>query len=116
MSTKILNVKSLEEIFQREWSNFLDYMQLMRIILSDVRDNKFKEIKQDAIPPKQTKISITKTILNENENSIFDFWVEFSIPKNKGVVIGTNIYALNKDGTLSLKESFGTYFEQNKII
>jgi hypothetical protein len=113
MVNKIFKINKLEEILQNNWTNFLDHLLLMRMVLEDVRNNSFNKIKQENIPEKQVKFSITKFCINENNNSNyeFEFWVEYTIPKEKGVVIGTNIYLLNLKGEIKLDTYFGTHFE-----
>jgi hypothetical protein len=40
----------------------------------------------------------------------FDVWVEYSVPKGDGVVIGTSTFLLCLSGEFELKETFGTHF------
>lgn len=104
--------EKLEDIFQRQWSDFIDYVRLMRRVMEDVRDTSFREIRQQSVPPLQVKMSITNCKLSPDAggDTGLELWVEFSIPKDKGVVIGTSVYLLTFSGDLSLKNSFGTYF------
>ena len=119
MSNQILQKEQLENILKKNWSEFLDHLRLMRLVMEDVRDTPFKEITQESIPALQIKISVTKfRILNESNtptNYQFEFWLEYSMPKQEGIVIGTNIYLMNLNGEIHLQDSFGTHFKP-KII
>ena len=111
MKNQILKKEQLEETFQKQWTDFLDHVRLMRLVMEDVRDTKFKEIQQESIPPVCVKFSVTRVQILENSDCHFEIWIEFSIPKDKGVAIGTSIYHLNLNGQIFLKECFGTKFE-----
>lgn len=107
----------MEETLHNNWGNFLDHIRLMRKVMEDVRDTTFNKLLQQNLPPRQVKFSVTKFSLNlksRNESYdpdyAFEFWVEYSIPKDQGVVIGTNIYLLSFQGDLKLHKSFGTQF------
>jgi hypothetical protein len=87
----------------------------MRKVMEDVRDTQFKEIKQEKIPDRQVKFSVTKfyaidSLKIPSSNYALEFWIEYTIPKGTGVVIGTNIYLLSFQGDILLNESFGTHF------
>lgn len=117
MVNEIFKIKNLEDLLQNNWGNFLDHLLLMRKVMEDVRDNSFKEIKQQNIPPRHVKFSVTKfSVIEKSQlahsylNYAFEFWVEYTIPKSNGVVIGTNIYLLNLQGDIKLDNFFGTHF------
>jgi hypothetical protein len=110
MKSQILKKEKLEETFQKQWTDFLDHVRLMRLVMEDVRDTKFKEIQQESIPPVCVKFSVTKVTILESSDYHFEIWIEFSIPKDDGVVIGTSVYNLNLSGQIVLKECFGTNF------
>lgn len=114
MKSQILKKENIEETFQKQWTDFLDHVRLMRLVMEDVRDTTFKEIQQESIPPVCVKISITKVKILNSSDYHFELWIEFSIPKENGVVIGTNVYNLSLEDKILLKESFGTYFRPKK--
>ena len=115
MKNQVLNKEKLEEILQKQWTDFLDHIRFMRLVMEDVRDTQFKEIRQESIPPVFVKFSVTKVnILNLSDYHL-ELWVEFSIPKEDGVVIGTNVYNLNFKGEIILKEYFGTHFRPKNL-
>lgn len=99
----------LEQLLQRHWTDFLDQVRLMRTVMENIRDTSFRIIKQQNIPPNQVKLSVTKLSVDSKRPNL-EIWVEFSIPKEKGVVVGTSICDLSLDGSFSIKESFGTHF------
>lgn len=114
MVNKILKTKQLEELLQQNWGNFLDHLLLMRMVLEHVRDTTFKEIKQPSIPDRHVKITVTKFSILQNQEQLsyydFEIWIEFTIPKDDGVVIGTSVCFLNLIGNFYFKESYGTFF------
>jgi hypothetical protein len=79
----------------------------MMRVLSDAQHAELVELHADDPPPRKTKITITKLKLIEDE---FEFWVEFTVPHERGVVVGTHIYRLNLQGQLDLNETHGTLF------
>lgn len=120
MVNGFLKLEILENLLQRHWIDFVDNVRLMHKVMTDVRDTSFKEITQDEIHPRQVKISIThievKAIVdNTIPEPVLELWVEYTIPRDKGMVIGTGIYFLNlKSGDLCLQDLFGTYFTQRQ--
>jgi len=79
----------------------------MRILFEHIRDNQFPEINQDQIEI-STKISVTNV---EIQNEKIVLWIEFSIPKNNGIVIGTILASLKLNGEFNINETFGTHFK-----
>ena len=115
MVNGIFKKVELEDILQRQWGNYLDHLLLMRMVMEHVRDTSFKEIMQQEIPPRQVKMSVTKVSLinyvnNTRPDYDFEIWVEFTIPKENGVVVGTSVYFLNLNGDIRLDQCFGTWF------
>jgi len=119
MVNGIFKRQKLEELLQHNWGDFLDHLQLMRRVLEDVRNTPFRELKQQNIPQRHVKFSVTKICAlpsNFQQSDLgsafqFEFWVEYTIPKDDGVVVGTNTYLLSLDGNLKLGECFGTHFK-----
>jgi len=122
LKKEVFKKQKFEEILQKQWGDFLDHVVLMRIVMENVRDCYFKEITQNQIPDRHVKLSITKAIIiSDYENAIvknscgFELWIEFTIPKLEGVVIGTGVYFLDLKGNLILKNIFGTFFKPKNI-
>ena len=120
MVNGFLKLEMLEQLLQRHWIDFVDNVRLMHKVMTDVRDTSFKEITQDENHPRQVNISIThievKAVVESTiPEPVLELWVEYTIPRDKGMVIGTGIYFLNlKSGDLSLRDLFGTYFTQRQ--
>ncbi len=114
MSQSVLRKEKLEHVLQAHWAEFLDPVQIMRRVLEHARDTQFKTIQQEQVPPKHTKITVTSfkiaTAHDDPGDVFFEVWVEYTIPKGDGVVIGTNTYLLDLHGIFELKECFGTHF------
>ena len=104
---KVLIKEKLELLLQSKWTEFLDRQQLLRLCLEYVRDTAYNTLKQEKTI--QLRISVTKFIVTESFPE-FEMWVEFTIPKDNGVVIGTHVFALNLNGEINLKETHGTHF------
>jgi len=102
---KLIVKEKLESLLQTHWTSFLDKDQLIRFVLETARDTEYKVIKQQTIPPKQIKLSITKFNIQEKG---FEIWVEFTVPKDNGVVIGTHVLSLNLTGEFQLIDSYGS--------
>lgn len=106
---KILIADKLEKLLQLNWTEFLDKQQVMRLCLEHSSNETYKTLKQKEIPKVQFKVSVTKiSVTNLNE---FEIWIEFSVPKNNGVIVGTHILSLDLSGEAKIKKSYGTYFE-----
>lgn len=80
----------------------------MRLCLEYARNTTYNTLQQKEIPKVQLKASVTKFVVASA--SEFELWIEFSVPKDKGVIIGTHILSLNLAGEANLKESYGTHF------
>jgi len=107
---------NLEHLLQAHWTEFLDKNLLIKNCLEYCRNfcinGNYKILKQEKIPPLQLKLSITNILLAENA---LELWVEFSIPYENDVVIGTLIMELNLNGKIKIKQSYGTRFVLNDI-
>jgi hypothetical protein len=110
MANEILKKDQLENLLQQQWGKFLDHLRLMRVVMEDVSNTSFKEIEQQDIPDRHVKFSLTKFSIVLEPDHAFEFWVEFTIPKQNGVVIGTSVYLLKLNGDISLRQCFGTHF------
>lgn len=96
-----------EKFLLANWTNLLDKVQLLRITLEYTRNIEFTKKAQEEIPKRTTQLSITKFTPTDTG---FCLWIEFSTPKEDGVVTGTYICELMPNGELVLKQSFGTHF------
>ena len=106
---KILIAEKLERLLQSKWTEFLDSQQIMRLCLEYARNTAYKTLQQKEIPKVQFRASVTKFVVTEPPSE-FEIWIEFSIPKDNGVIIGTHVLSLSLAGEAKLKESHGTHF------
>lgn len=105
MSGVILTEK-LQHIMVAHWAEFLDRNLLIKNVLETVRDTEYP-IVHSSVKPKMA-FSVTK--FDVANDLTFEVWIEFSAPKESGVVIGTHVYHLSLDGKLDLLKSYGTHF------
>lgn len=108
MANRIIDTKKLESLLQSNWSEFLDKSQLMRAVLEYARDAEYMVLHQSEIPSQQIKLTITKFTIKQPPE--FEIWVEFTAPRDQGVVIGTHVVTLLFNGEIELKETYGTHF------
>jgi hypothetical protein len=104
---KIILSNVFEQILLANWASFLDKRQLLKNVLEDARNNEYPISLQEEIPPRHIKMTLTKF---STTNNMFTIWIEFTVPKEEGVVVGSHVYNLKLNGELSLVESFGTHF------
>lgn len=108
MNNSLIIPEKLEKLLLSHWADFLNKTLLLRRVLEDARDSKLKFVKNDAAPTPQTKVTITKFQLLDN--SKFEVWVEFTVPKDGGVAVGTHTYLMELNGSLTLIETYGVFF------
>lgn len=106
MDRKLIEPEKLEHLLQQNWTKFIDPTQLMRRLLEDIRNASFRKVPNDKTLTYQTKVSVTKVVLNVDLT--LEFWVEFTVPGQEGLTVGSNVYLLQNRTTLDLKESYGT--------
>lgn len=117
MLRRAIDTEKLEHLLQAHWTEFLDHVAIRHAIKQHILDTQFKIIKQDEIPPRQAKITVTSfKIKLANDDSQepfdgFDICFEYTMPKDNGVVIGSIVCWLDLHGELALQQSFGTHFE-----
>ena len=106
MNQKLIEPENLERLMQQNWTKFINPTQLLRRLLEDIRNSDFRKVPNEKILTNQTKVSITKVVLNADLT--IEFWVEFAVQGQEGLTVGSNIYLLQNSTTLDLKESCGT--------
>lgn len=104
----ILNEK-LEALLLANWATIMDKTRLLKVVLEHARNTEYSTLEQAQLPPRHTKVQVTKF---RPDGCKFSVWVEFTVPKGEGVVVGTHVYSLNLDGELILLETFGSHFCQ----
>jgi hypothetical protein len=99
-----VDIYKLEQLLQANWTEFIDYRQMMSMVLEIVRNEEFRVLKQ--VKPNEsrnTKITVTRVTINPSPNMILELCVEFTAPKQLGIVIGTVIFHSDLHGKLHLK-------------
>lgn len=106
---EIINIKNLENLLQSNWTSFLNQTQIMRLVLQHVRDTDFQSSQDNQFThPKRTQITITNFKIKENVS--FEVWIEYTVPKQNGIVVGTLILDFDVKNEPIISESYGTHF------
>lgn len=103
----MIDKKQFEKLLLANWGLFIDKTQLIKLTLESIVSNNFRQLVQDVIPKTGLKIQITKF---EPKDDHFLIWIEFSAPKEKGVVVGEHEAKLTPSGSLKILETSGTHF------
>lgn len=106
---KVILTEKLDELMLANWAAFVNRELLIKQTLQFARENEYKTATTQKEISNQIKISVTKFCLKTNE-----MWIEFSIPQDGGVLIGTHIGVFNLNGELNLTESMGTLLKQRQ--
>ena len=102
----VLLADKLQQHLIAHWADILDRNLLIKQVLEDSRDTEYPKLHSSV--EKKMAFSVTKF---EVANGLaFEVWIEFSAPKENGIVIGTHVYELKLDGELNLLKSYGTHF------
>lgn len=110
MHTNLIDPQKLEALFLANWAKLIDKTQFLKRVLSDARDFKAPVVSQEDAPPgSTTKMTITK--FQPQGKGCFEIWVEFNLPRENGVLVGTHIYELSLDGDATLISTSGVSFE-----
>lgn len=107
---KMILTEKLEQLLLATWASFINKSQFLKTVLEHARNTEYPVSRQVEIPPRQIKMILTKF---RPEGQTFSVWVEFTVPKDEGVVVGTHVYSLTLNGELALVETFGTYLCQS---
>mgnify|MGYP001615904408 CR=1 FL=1 len=83
----------LEKILLTNWTKFIDTHRLITFVLSNINGTEFKKINQKTLVKKSLKITLSQFRLKNNNT--FEIWVDFTIPKKEGVIVGTCTMCLN---------------------
>jgi len=105
----IINSLNLEKILIKNWANFLDQKRLMAFALMCVRNHKFNNTinAKNEISP-NIKISISQFKINKLG---FNIWVEYNIPIEENIAIGTIELLLSNEGELKHLQTIGSLFK-----
>ena len=111
--TSVLKSEKLEGLLVAHWTSFLDTAKLMAFVLACVRDNvrsNFSVVAQKMGGRKGVQITISRFQLAVDG---FILWVDFSVPLEDNVAVGTSELHLSPAGTLSHIKTLGSLFSQS---
>lgn len=107
MNTNLIRKDKLEELLLSQWSSFIDFKKLLAYVLSTVRDIQFPTTKTEEIKNRGTQIKLSRF---EPDGDRFTVWVEFTVAREPGVVVGTSELSLTLDGTADHVQTLGNHF------
>lgn len=105
--------EKLEELLVRNWTKFLDTKKVLVKVLQDANASAdtFNIVKSDGKPEKKAmQVSLSRFRLADTG---FLIWVEFVVPRDGEVYVGTAEYRLLASGSLELRQMLGTRFKKD---
>lgn len=104
----ILKKEKLADLLTANWTKFIDYRTLMSFVINSVKlyANNWSMLEYDK-KIQGNKIMISKTIL-EKQGIIF--WVDFEVPIDNKVAIGTIELCLELSGNYRTEKIVGNLF------
>lgn len=106
--------EKLEELLVRNWAKFLDTKKVLVRVLQDVaaQADTFNIVGGDGRPERNAmQVSLSRFQLTD---AGFVVWVEFVVPRNGEVCVGTAEYMLLAAGSLTLRQMMGTRFTRSE--
>lgn len=105
----LINRQELLKVLKENQSKIFIGSQLFKQALIDARDSHYPTVvPRDPAINLKAKVILSKIDLTSNNQ--FEIWVEFTVPREEGTVVGTHVYNFCLDGNFSLKETYGTVF------
>jgi hypothetical protein len=106
----LVNINEFEKLLIKHWTQFINPQKLIAFVLQHVRDTDLA--KANTPPPVQKNaVQITLTQFRATENGIFIIWVDFIIPKEKGLAIGTcELNMCPVTGKINHLQTLGNFF------
>lgn len=110
MENGIFQPENLVNLLKAHWTEFIDHIRLLKQTIEYVNNTHSFVSVHDCpqVYSMQNKLSITSFEIVDNNT--LSFTAEFSVVKDKGIVIGSHVYHLKLDGQLILIQSYGTHF------
>jgi hypothetical protein len=106
----VLKADKLEELLVANWTAFLDARELMAYVLCRVRDSvrgNFAVVAQQAPGGNGVQITLSRCRLAGDGLLL---WVDFKVPQEYGVTVGTSEIHLSPAGTLEHVRTVGNIF------
>lgn len=108
---KILKEDKLEELLVANWAAVLDTSRLMAFCLKNVRDTALTVI------PETRKIQTSITLSRfQTTPQGFILWVEFSVPNEEKIAVGTTELILSFDGQLTHVQTLGNLYSPSNNV
>lgn len=104
----MLSKTNLENLLKSHWTEFIDYKELINNVKNEIYKKSLTIIKQDYVPAIQLKLSVSKFDFIEEG---IDVWIDYTVPKDDGVVVGTIIYKIDYNLNLTIKDLYGTHIK-----
>ena len=104
----------LEDLLIRNWASFFDIKKLVVRVLRDVNaaGDTFHAAKGGSKPDRNTmQVSLSRFHLADTG---FELWVEFVVPRDGDVSVGTVEYLLSNSGLMELRQIMGTRFNKSE--
>lgn len=107
-----INNKHFENLFLANWTNILNYKQILAALLEHVQLNKdsLKAINENDLPKKSVQITISYAKLH---NEFMTLWFDFTIPYDNEIAVGTVETQLFLNGELRVVNLIGHRFIQH---
>lgn len=105
---KILDHAGLERTLLSNFPKFVDRTKLINFVLQNVRDQPDLTLVQDS--PVQRNMQLTLSRFDWKEDGHFELWMDYTVPTERGIAIGTCEALLLTDGTISHKRTTGVIF------
>jgi hypothetical protein len=105
----IIDNLKLEKLLVANWANFLDQKKLIAFTLMCVQNHEFGsvvETHKKLLP----NIKVTVSLFQLKTHG-FNIWIEYSIPIEQNVAVGTVELSLCNSGELSHVQTIGTLFK-----
>lgn len=106
---KILKEDKLEELLVANWAKILDSSKLMNFVLQSARDYKNRFVVLDQQSPNKKSLQITVSRFGMMPTG-FLIWVEFVVPLDNKISVGTTELHLANSGILTHVETIGTIY------
>ena len=106
---KVLNKAKLEELLVANWTKFMDTKAMMAFVLGCVRDNIEKNfcVMPGSASNKGVQITVSRFHIAQDG---FTIWIDFHVPQEEGVAVGTSELHLSPTGTLTHIRTLGNLF------
>ncbi len=104
-----IDANKLLRVLRENHTSFMDSTQLYRRALVDARDSHYRTaVPGDASVCVKPRVIVSK--FDAGINGSLEIWVEFSIQRADGTVVGTHVYEVSLDGACRLAETRGVVF------